>query len=121
MCTTTYSTIFVLIWTTRQYTTRKDKNTLKQELKKSRKLYKNNKYYTRKKVKSFKSKPSHHVKNAKKIYNIKDVKVNKELAKKTDCSLESLKKIVSKGKGAYFSVGARPNQTHPTPNQHADT
>ena len=34
-----------------------------------------------------------------------------ELAKKTGCSIDVLKKIVNKGEGAYFSSGSRPNQT----------
>jgi hypothetical protein len=48
---------------------------------------------------------------AKKIYNIKIVSPNKELAKKTGCSLSALKQIVRKGEGAYYSSGSRPNQT----------
>ena len=36
--------------------TKKDKNKIKKELKKSRKSYKQGKYYTRKKVDSFKTK-----------------------------------------------------------------
>lgn len=90
--------------------TKKDKKKYKKELEKSKKMYKNKKYYTRKKVKSFTSKESQHIKNAKNIYNIKSVKINDELAKKTGCSKKSLKKIVNKGKGAYFSSGSRPNQ-----------
>ena len=30
---------------------------------------------------------------------------------KTGCKLESLKQIVKKGEGAYYSSGSRPNQT----------
>jgi hypothetical protein len=36
---------------------------------------------------------------------------NKELAQKTGCTLSSLKQIVKKGEGAYYSSGSRPNQT----------
>jgi hypothetical protein len=78
---------------------------------KSRKMYKKGKYYTRKPISSFKSKPSSHVKDAMIIYNIKTLTPNKELVQKTGCSLQALKKIVSKGEGAYFSSGSRPNQT----------
>lgn len=78
---------------------------------KSRKMYKKGKYYTRKSISSYKSKPSSHVNDAKRIYNISVVTPNKELVEKTGCSLESLKKIVKKGEGAYFSSGSRPNQT----------
>jgi len=91
--------------------TKKDKKILKKELKKSRKSYKIGKYITRKKVKSFKSKKSQHVLNAERIYKLKNLTVNKELVKKTGCSLKSLNTIIKKGQGAYYSSGSRPNQT----------
>ena len=78
---------------------------------KSRKQYKKGKFFTRKNVKSYKSKPSNHITDAKKIYNIENVSPNKELARKTGCSLSALKQIVRKGEGAYYSSGSRPNQT----------
>jgi hypothetical protein len=80
-------------------------------LMKSRRLYKNNKYFTRKPVKSYKSKTSNHIVDARRIYNIQNVAPNKELAMKTGCTLSALNKIVSKGEGAYYSSGSRPNQT----------
>jgi hypothetical protein len=89
----------------------KDKKQQINMLQKSKKLYKKNKYYTRKKLASFQSKPSKHIINARRIYNIKNIAPSKELAKATGCSLASLQKIVSKGEGAYFSSGSRPNQT----------
>ena len=67
---------------------------------KSRTMYKKGKYYTRKPISSYKSKPSSHVKDAMRIYNIKTLTPNKELVQKTGCSLQALKKIVSKGEGA---------------------
>ena len=91
--------------------TRKDKKKARRELKKSRKAYKKGKYYTRKKVKSFKSKKSNHVINAMKIYGVKSVSASPKLAKKSGCSVTGLKKLVSKGAGAYYSSGSRPNQT----------
>ena len=91
--------------------TRKDKKKARRELKKSRKAYKKGKYYTRKKVKSFKSKKSNHVINAMKIYKVKSVSASPKLAKKSGCSVTGLKKLVSKGAGAYYSSGSRPNQT----------
>jgi len=45
------------------------------------------------------------------MYNIDKIKANKKLSHKTKCSIKSLKKIVNKGKGAYYSSGSRPNQT----------
>ena len=80
-------------------------------LKKSSRMYKQKKYFTRKKVKSFKSKPSGHVARAMKIYNIKNMTPNQQLAKKTGCTVKTLKKIINKGMGAYYSSGSRPNQT----------
>ena len=77
----------------------------------SRRLYKKNKYYTRKEVPSYKSKTSNHIVDARRIYKISNVGPSKELASKTGCTLSALNKIVSKGEGAYFSSGSRPNQT----------
>jgi len=80
-------------------------------LMKSRKQYKKGEFFTRKKIKSYKSKTSNHITDAKKIYNIENIRPNKELAKKTGCSLSALKQIMRKGQGAYYSSGSRPNQT----------
>ena len=90
------------------------KNDKKQQLKmllKSKKLYKERKYYTRKNISSYKYKKSNHISNARKIYNIKNITPNKELALKTGCKLSALNQIVKKGEGAYYSSGSRPNQT----------
>ena len=89
----------------------KDKNRQVRMLMRSRRLYKSNKYYTRKEVPSYKSKTSNHIVDARRIYNITNVAPNKELAMKTGCTLAALNKIVSKGEGAYYSSGSRPNQT----------
>lgn len=91
--------------------TNKDKKRQSTMLKRSRRLYKKGIYYTRKNVASFKTKPSNHVSTAKKIYKIDNVKPSPALSKKTGCSMAALEKIVSKGQGAYFSSGSRPNQT----------
>lgn len=88
-----------------------DKTKQLKMLLKSKKLYKQKKYYARKHVASYKNKKSNHILNAQKIYNIKNITPNKELALKTGCTLEALNKIVKKGEGAYFSSGSRPNQT----------
>ena len=90
---------------------KKDREKQSRMLLKSRKQYKKHKYYTRKKVDSYKSKKSNHILKAQKIYGIKNIAVNKELASKTGCKLSALKQIVKKGEGAYFSSGSRPNQT----------
>ena len=91
--------------------TRKDKRKQVRMLMRSRRLYKSNKYYTRKEIPSYKSKTSNHIVDARRIYNIQNVAPNKELAMKTGCTLSALNKIVSKGEGAYYSSGSRPNQT----------
>jgi hypothetical protein len=87
-------------------TTRQYKNIIK-----SRKLYTLGKFYKRPKLKSFKNKKSNHITNAKRIYNIEHFGATRELSKKTHCTLKTLKKIVNKGEGAYYSSGSRPNQT----------
>lgn len=89
----------------------KDKKRQKAQLEKSRKMYKKKKYHTRKKMASFKSKKSSHVTRAEKMYNVSRVVPSKQLSKKTGCSIKSLNDIVSKGQGAYYSSGSRPNQT----------
>jgi hypothetical protein len=88
-------------------------NTIKQAslIKKSKKKYKLGNYYVREKINSFKSKPSKHVRKAMKTYKINSILPSKKLSKATGCSLTTLKKIVRKGEGAYFSSGSRPSQT----------
>jgi hypothetical protein len=96
------------------FLTRKDKKKQRNALQKSRKLYKKGQYYTRPKVASFKSKPSKHVEHARKMYGLgpKDTMgATALLARKTKCSRGALSKILSKGRGAYYSSGSRPNQT----------
>jgi len=80
-------------------------------LNKSKQLYKKQKYFTRKKVKSYTYKPSKHVSNAKNLYGVSNVFPTQELANATGCPISALQKIVSKGEGAYYSSGSRPNQT----------
>lgn len=94
-----------------KHLTRKDKKKYSAELRKSRKAYKKGKYITRKKVKSFKSKSSSHITRAQNIYRTSKITASPTLARKTGCSTKTLKKIVQKGQGAYYSSGSRPNQT----------
>ena len=91
--------------------TDKDKKKQVKMLLKSQQLYKKKKYYTRKPLISYTHKKSKHLAHAYKIYNIRNIIPNKELALKTGCDLEALKQIVKKGEGAYYSSGSRPNQT----------
>ena len=91
--------------------TKKDKQNQINMLIKSKNLYKKHKYYTRKNIASYKNIKSKHILNARKIYNIKNILPNKNLSLKTGCKISSLKQIVRKGEGAYYSSGSRPNQT----------
>jgi len=90
---------------------KKDKEKQKKSLRKSRKLYKKGKYFQRPKVKTFKSRKSNHLRRAEKLYKIDKISPSAELARKTKCKRSALEKIVSKGRGAYYSSGSRPNQT----------
>lgn len=94
-----------------QSLSKRDKKQQQESLKQSRRAYKRGKYISRKSVKSFSSKKSDHIKRAKKIYTLKEFKLDKKLAKKTQCKLTGLQQILKKGQGAYYSSGSRPNQT----------
>ena len=91
--------------------TQKDTKKQKRQLRKSRKLYKKGKYHARPKVKSYKSRKSNHLNRLRKMYGVEKIGATSELAKKTQCSKEGLEQILSKGRGAYYSSGSRPNQT----------
>ena len=90
---------------------KKDRARQRKSLKQSRQAYKRGHYVSRPRVKSFKSRKSNHIIAAERMYGIKTLRLNRELAKRTRCRLEGLKKIVKKGQGAYYSSGSRPNQT----------
>jgi hypothetical protein len=83
----------------------------KKYLRKSRKLYKKGMYYQRPKVKSFKSRKSNHLNRLRKMYKVDTIGATKELSQKTQCAKPGLEEILSKGRGAYYSSGSRPNQT----------
>jgi hypothetical protein len=83
----------------------RDRKRQLKQLKRSRNAYKKHIYITRKKVKSYKSKKSKHILKAERIYKLAN------LSRKTGCSINSLRKIMKKGQGAYYSSGSRPNQT----------
>ena len=91
--------------------TRKERKQQQRMLRKSRKQYKHKNYFTRKPLPSFKHKTSKHILKARKLYKIDKIVPGKALATATGCSIDALKHIVSKGEGAYFSSGSRPNQT----------
>jgi hypothetical protein len=92
-----------------------DKKRQAKYLKQSRRAYKkargDGRYQTRKRVKSFVSKESPHIVKARQMYKVPNIKPSRHLANATKCSVKGLKRMVSKGKGAYYSSGSRPNQT----------
>lgn len=90
---------------------RSDKKKQKAMLKRSKRQYKKGKYFTRRKVKSFKSKVSPHILKAQRVYKVNNISASPALAKASGCSIGTLRKIVKKGQGAYYSSGSRPNQT----------
>jgi hypothetical protein len=94
--------------------TKTDTKKQRSYLRKSRRMYKRGTYYARPKVASFKSKKSRHLEHLRKMYGLKDtdpIAATALLARKTQCSRGALSKILSKGRGAYYSSGSRPNQT----------
>jgi hypothetical protein len=91
--------------------TRKDREKQLNSLRKSRKLYKKGQYYTRPKIASFPNKKSIHLEHAYKIYGVNNMTPTRKLANATKCNIKTLKKIINKGEGAYFSSGSRPSQT----------
>jgi hypothetical protein len=75
-------------------------------------MYKRGKYYGRStKLKSYPHVVSKHVVTARRMYHVDRIVPNAALAKATGCSVGSLRKIVNKGEGAFYSSGSRPNQT----------
>lgn len=91
--------------------TQKDRLKQMAELRKSRRAYKKGVYHARPKIASYPQHPSKHVVKAMRIFKVDSMKPTPTLARKTQCSLGTLKKIVNKGEGAYYSSGSRPSQT----------
>ena len=91
---------------------RKDRSRQIDMLKRSRRMYKCGEFYGRTtKLKSYPRVASKHVVAARRMYRVEKIIPNAALAKATGCSVGSLKKIVRKGEGAFYSSGSRPNQT----------
>lgn len=91
--------------------TKRDRKKQLNNLRKSRKLYKKGVYFTRPKIASFPNKKSPHLEHAYKKYGVNNMAPSRKLVKATKCNVKTLKKIISKGEGAYFSSGSRPSQT----------
>ena len=90
---------------------KKDREKMMRSLRTTRRMYSRHRYVSRPYLASFRSRPSSHVTRAKKRFHVNSLSPSKELANKTGCSLQTLRAIVKKGEGAYYSSGSRPNQT----------
>ena len=94
------------------YLTRKDRSLQIQSIKKSRKAYKKGKYIDRPELKSTVVRKSKHINRVRKLYGLTDGPLSlTRLSKATGCNIKTLQKILSKGRGAYYSSGSRPGQT----------
>lgn len=95
-----------------EYLSRKDRKAQIAALKRSRRAYKKGKYVSRPKLKSAKVRRSRHTYRAAKLYRLDPDNLDlKTLAKKAGCSMKAVNRILSKGRGAYYSSGSRPNQS----------
>jgi len=88
---------------------RRDRSKQKKNLIRSRKMYKKGIYIDRPKLKSYPNKRSDWVIKFEKRYNHKIT--DKNYIDKNIISKKGQNKILSKGRGAYYSSGSRPNQT----------
>ena len=88
----------------------KDTKLQKMYIRRSQGEYKKGVYKVRPIPKSYKHKPSRHVLDFERIYGV-SVKSTKKISVFTSVSASKQKKVLSKGRGAYFSSGSRPGQT----------
>jgi len=88
---------------------RRDRTKQKKNLIKSRKMYKKGIYVDRPKLKSYPKKRSEWIIKFEKKYNHKIT--DKNFIDKNILSKKGQNQILSKGRGAYYSSGSRPNQS----------
>ena len=88
---------------------RRDRKKQKKNLIKSRKMYKKGVYIDRPKLKSYPKKRSEWIVKFEKRYNRKIT--DKNFIDKNILSKKGQNQILSKGRGAYYSSGSRPNQS----------
>ena len=91
------------------FLTKSDAQKQIRNLVKTRKQYLKGVYEEWPKLKSYVHKPSPHLKRVQEIYGM-DV-LDPRLPKAAQCSADAFEQILSKGRGAYYSSGSRPNQT----------
>ena len=89
---------------------KEDKEAQIKELKKSQALYKKGIYVGRTQKDSFKSKKSAHVVEFEEKYGI-SINDKKAVFKATGVTPKAQDEIISKGMGAFYSSGSRPNQS----------
>jgi hypothetical protein len=89
---------------------KKDKESQIKELKKSQALYKKGVFIGRTQKDSFKSKKSAHIVEFEEKYRI-SINDKKAVFKATGVTLKAQDEIISKGMGAFYSSGSRPNQS----------
>ena len=94
-----------------KHLSKKDKIKQAKNLRRSRGAYKQKKYIRRVPLATFVSKKSKHIKKAENMFKVNSMNDFKTLSKNTHCDLKAFEEIISKGKGAYYSSGSRPNQT----------
>ena len=90
---------------------RKDRRKQRAMLQASRRAYHKGQYLSRSPLPSYPSRPSRHLEKARRLYGVETMTPTKKLSQQTGCSVSSLKQIIRKGEGAYFSSGSRPSQT----------
>ena len=90
--------------------TKKDKTKQIKELEKSRDLYKKGIYKGRSEKTSFKSKRSAHLVEFENKYGV-NINDSKAVHKVTGITPKAQDAIISKGMGAFYSSGSRPNQS----------
>ena len=82
----------------------------RKRIRKSQKESEKGVYRVRPTPKSYKHKPSRHVVDFDRTYGV-SITALKKVAVLTGVSVSKQKRILSKGRGAYFSSGSRPGQT----------
>jgi len=91
---------------------RRDQRLQIRAIKKSRRAYKKGRYVSRPKFASAKTRKSKHINRVAKLYGLNPKKLTvSKLARASKCTRKALGKILSKGRGAFYSSGSRPNQT----------
>ena len=97
---------------------KKDRKLQESNIKKAKLSYKKNyknknrRFVSRPMLKSFKVKTSRHIVDFYKKYRVKISEQNlPQIERVTGIPTRALKKVIKKGKGAYYSSGSRPNQT----------